>query len=149
MVKNKNKLELKVGEEHWIREDREYKGAFMRVTVVGETSRSWVICPSNCVSDQKAPYDLNHWQIKFNSYKIPLSGKGWEFGNDFKQQKVRWALDNQWRISQAVERCNNENLLLIVALALNHFTLEQLPANIREDMEGSETWQRIKSACNN
>jgi len=157
--KPKVELKLKIGDVIQARRiSGTYRGLFTPYTVVGITTRSYVLLATTLAEDfiknhgcSVCPtYDLDHWQVKFNCFKVPFDFKGWEltWGKN-RPELVKWAFEHRYKISQAPGHSTDEQLILIAAMAMQHDSLDTLPFNVQESIVEAGTWEKIKSVLNN
>jgi len=107
----------RLNEKLWLKREREWY--FEEHIVVAETSRSWI-----CVPTSEDRWRDSEWYIKQFGKKLPKNGKGFVTATEAEAKINNWAFSERYKISDAVERCSDPNMLLTIARMVGY---KQLP----------------------
>jgi hypothetical protein len=100
---------LKISDRVWVKQHVE--STFVEMVIIGETSRSWMTVPAK-------GYDVNYgeWYFKRYSSKLPKTLKGFIVSTDAAfVKRANWALNERWKIGNAVQSCSDPDILLPIA----------------------------------
>lgn len=108
---------MKIGEQ--IRVLQRHSRHYFKYTVVGETSRSWLLIPEGqqWVVDGFLKEPTGHYANCV--VKLPKAGekKGdWKLGTEANENLAKWAVTNYYEIASRVQSCGPEILFEVAKL---------------------------------
>ena len=121
---------MKVGKKIWYHKFPHGGYLYHSGEIVEETSRSWVVLPS-----EAADWKRRHLDVY--GLKIPKSLKGYQIGTEKDADLAKWASDHCGRISEMVSaHISNPALLLQLAALVGY---KDIPESEKENHVNTST----------